>query len=100
MFTLNCKGRILTVDKPILMGIINVTPDSFYDGSRHENVDSIVAVAGKMLSEGATILDIGGQSTRPGSTPITPEEELKRVIEPIHAIAKNFPEAYISIDTY
>ncbi len=100
MFTLNCKGRLLVVDNPLVMGIINVTPDSFYSGSRHQETDAILKQAGQMLKEGATILDIGGQSTRPGSEKLSADEELKRVIAPIEAINKNFPEAFISIDTY
>jgi dihydropteroate synthase len=100
MFTLNCKGRLLVVDKPLVMGIINLTPDSFYPGSRKEGVDSVLQRAEQMLKDGATILDIGGQSTRPGSIKLNAEEELKRVIAPIEAINKNFPEAFISIDTY
>ena len=85
MFTLNCKGRLLVVDKPIVMGIINATPDSFYAGSRQQGTDSILRQAEKMLSEGATILDIGGQSTKPGSERISAEEELERVVKPIEA---------------
>jgi len=100
MFTLNCKGRLLVVDKPLLMGIINTTPDSFYSSSRTEGTDASLQQAERMLKEGAIILDIGGQSTRPGSEKIRADEELKRVIAPIEAIHKNFPEAFISIDTY
>jgi len=100
MFTLNCKGRLLVLDKPIVMGIINVTPDSFYTGSRFTGTDAILDIAEKMLGDGATILDIGGQSTRPESDQISADEELKRVIRPIEAIAKRFPGAFISVDTY
>lgn len=100
MFTLNCKGRLLVINKPIVMGIINVTPDSFYTGSRFTGTDAILDIAEKMINDGATILDIGGQSTRPASEPISTDEELKRVIRPIEAIARRFPETYISIDTY
>ena len=100
MFTLNCKGRILVIDKPLVMGIINVTPDSFYEGSRRQTVDAILRQAEKMIKDGADILDIGGQSTRPGSIAIGAEEELKRVIGPIAAIYLNFPETFISVDTY
>ncbi len=100
MFTLNCKGRLLVVDKPLVMGIINTTPDSFYSGSRQQAVDAVLSKAEQMLSNGATILDIGGQSTRPGSEKLSTDEELKRVIAPIEIINKNFPEAFISIDTY
>jgi dihydropteroate synthase len=100
MFTLNCKGRLLVVDKPLVMGIINVTPDSFYHGSRFKDVDTVLRQAEQMLKEGASILDIGGQSTRPGSENINSDEELKRVIAPIEAIHRKFPDAFISIDTY
>lgn len=100
MFTLNCKGRLLVVDKPLVMGIINITPDSFFSGSRHEGTDAILRQAEQMIKEGATILDIGGQSTRPGSKKVMVEEELHRVIAPVEAIHKNFPDTFISIDTY
>jgi dihydropteroate synthase len=100
MFTLNCKGRLLVADQPLVMGIINATPDSFYGGSRFNGVDGIVAQAEKMLKEGADIIDIGGQSTRPGSELISAEEEITRVIPGIKAIAEKFPGAFISIDTF
>ena len=100
MFTLNCKGRILVIDKPIVMGIINATPDSFFGGSRFNGDEEIVAEAEKMLNDGADILDIGGQSTRPGSDLISADEEIERVIPAIKAIAKKNPEAFISIDTF
>ncbi|UEG49397.1 dihydropteroate synthase [Ferruginibacter lapsinanis] len=97
MYTLNCKGKLLTFNKPIVMGIINATPDSFYRGNLH---DDILALASKMINEGATMLDIGGQSTRPGSERITAEEELERVLPVIKKIHQQFPETVISIDTY
>ncbi len=100
MFTLNCNGRLLVIDEPLIMGIINATPDSFYEGSRQQTVDAILHQAEKMIKDGADILDIGGQSTRPGSTAISSEEELKRVIGPIAAIHQHFPETFISVDTY
>src|SRR6188768_2238837 len=100
MFTLNCKGRILVIDKPLVMGIINATPDSFFGGSRFNGVDEIVTEAEKMLNDGADILDIGGQSTRPGSELIAADEEIERVIPAIKAIAKKNPEAFISVDTF
>ncbi len=100
MFTLNCNSRLLVIEKPIVMGIINVTPDSFYAASKTQNIDEALQQAEKMLAEGATILDAGGQSTRPRSTRISAEEEMERVIPVIEAINKNFPEAYISVDTY
>jgi len=100
MFTLNCKGRLLVADKVLVMGIINATPDSFYAGSRQANVDGILQQAEAMLQQGADILDIGGQSSRPGSTAIGEEEELNRVIEGIAAIQDRFPAAFVSIDTW
>lgn len=100
MFTLNCRGRLLTINQPIVMGIINATPDSFFSGSRQQTIDEVLLQAEKMLKEGATILDIGGQSTRPGSEKITAEEESARVCTLINAINNAFPAIYISIDTY
>jgi len=100
MFTLNCKGRLLTAKQPLVMGIINITPDSFYGESRQQDARSIVEKAGQMLKEGAAILDIGGQSTRPGSRLLSAAEELDRVITPIAAIHKQLPGAVISIDTF
>lgn len=100
MFTLNCKGRLLVVDKPLVMGIINTTPDSFYEGSRFTDVQDILQQVEKMLRDGAGILDIGGQSTRPGSSQVGEQEELARVVPAIETIALHFPEAIISIDTY
>jgi dihydropteroate synthase len=100
MFTLNCKGRLLVIDKPLVMGIINATPDSFYGESRFNSVDEIVAKAEKMLNDGADIIDIGGQSTRPGSELISADDEIGRVVPAIKAIANKFPKLFISIDTF
>ena len=100
MFTLNCKGRLFIIDGPVVMGIINITPDSFYAGSRLHTMDDVLHRAEKMLQEGAAILDIGGQSTRPNSQLISKDEELQRVIPFIQAISKRFPEAIISVDTF
>ena len=100
MFTLNCKGRLLTVDKPLVMAIINCTPDSFFEESRSGNSDQLLEKAGQMIADGAAILDIGGQSTRPGSSRVSESEELERVIQSITAIHQHFPNIIISIDTY
>lgn len=100
MFTLNCKGRMVVIDEPVVMGIINVTPDSFYTKSRAETNDDVVRQAEKMLAEGATFLDIGGQSTRPGSKEPTTDEELNRVLPAIEKILEHFPGTLLSIDTY
>lgn len=100
MFTLNCNGRLLIVEKPVVMGIINITPDSFYSGSRFEDTGLVLKQAEKMMKEGAAILDIGGQSSRPGSHRVGIDEELKKVIPPINEIHRHFPETFISIDTF
>ena len=100
MFTLNCRGRLLTINQPIVMGIINATPDSFFQGSRQQTIDAALEQAEKMIREGATILDIGGQSTRPGSEKINAAAEAERVVPIIAAIHKVFPETIISVDTY
>ncbi len=91
---------MVVFDKPVVMGIINLTPDSFYSGSRHSTIEDVLSHAGRMLQDGAAILDIGGQSTKPGSDAISVEDELNRVIPPLEAIINCFPEALISIDTY
>jgi len=100
MFTINCKGKIVVLDKPLVMGIINATPDSFFEGHLFKTEEEVLALAKQMIDDGAAILDIGGQSTRPGSERISAEEELKRVLPVIKIIHKNFPETIISIDTY
>jgi dihydropteroate synthase len=100
MFTLNCKGKLLVIDAPIVMGIINTTPDSFYVGSRANLVDEVLFRAESMIREGVTILDVGGQSTRPKSEVVSREEELRRAIPAIEAIHKNFPQQIISVDTF
>lgn len=100
MFTLNCKGRLLTIDKPVVMGIINTTPDSFYKESRSAGKDELLFKAEKMIHDGATVLDIGGQSTRPNSDRVSAGEEASRVIPAIEAIHHAFPDAFISVDTF
>jgi dihydropteroate synthase len=100
MFTLNCKGQLLVLDKPVVMGILNTTPDSFFAGSRIAQSDNLLHRVEQMLTDGAAILDIGGQSTRPNSERVSADEELKRVIPAIESIHRNFPDAIISIDTF
>lgn len=99
-FTLNCNGKLLTADQPLVMGIINATPDSFYEGSRFPIHETAMRQAEKMLPEGADIIDIGGQSTRPGAKQVGVAEELSRVIPVIELVHNQFPDAIISIDTY
>ena len=100
MFSLNCKGKLLFINKPLVMGILNITPDSFYSGSRLQGMEAIKNKAVQMINEGAAILDIGAQSTRPGSTRISADEELKKLLPVIEMLIKIFPEIIISIDTY
>lgn len=100
MFTLNCKGKLLDLSTPVVMGIINTTPDSFYSGSRHATIDAALQQAERMLAEGAAILDIGGQSTRPGSEILDADAEAKRVVPVIEAIHTRFPDSILSVDTY
>ncbi len=97
--TLNCKGRLLSLEQPLVMGILNVTPDSFYDGGRYAGVDAALFQASAMLEEGAAILDIGGMSSRPGAEILSSEMELQRVLPVVEAIVQRFPEAVLSIDT-
>lgn len=97
---LNCRGRLLDLSTPQVMGIINITPDSFYDGGKLKTDAELLAAAGKMLEEGAAILDTGGMSSRPGSEELSESEELMRVIPAIESIHKNFPHSIISVDTW
>ncbi len=98
--TINCRGRLLDLRKPLLMGVLNVTPDSFFDGGRYLSEKEIVERTGKMLSEGASVIDIGGCSTRPGAENVDERVELGRVIPAVSLVRKEFPESFISIDTF
>ena len=100
MFSWNCKGKLLLFEKPLVMGILNITNNSFYTGSRVTNPDAIAKKAEQMINDGADIIDIGGQSTRPGSTRISAEEELRNVMPVIEMLAKKFTGVLLSIDTY
>ncbi|MCZ6595965.1 MAG: dihydropteroate synthase [Bacteroidetes bacterium] len=100
MYTLNCNGKLIDLVTPKVMGIINVTPDSFYDGGKAVTTAGIIDQAGKMLSEGATFLDVGGYSSRPDATKVSETEELKRVIPAIETLIAEFPEVIISIDSF
>src|ERR1700754_96183 len=100
MPTLNVKGRLLTLDRPLVMGIINRTPDSFYPGSRVTDNTLLLQQAEKMINEGADILDIGGQSTRPNAEQLGEEEELQRVVGAIAELQRRWPEIPLSIDTW
>lgn len=98
--TLNCRGRILDLSTPKVMGILNLTPDSFHDGGRYLLEKEYLSRAEKMLDEGAALIDIGGQSTRPGAAHLGPEEEWSRLETPLSLLVKYFPESIFSIDTF
>lgn len=98
--TLNCKGRLLLLDKPIVMGILNATPDSFFNKGIASSPQQLADTAQQMISDGATILDIGGLSTRPGSEAISIQEEIDRVVPVIELVRKSDKDVYLSIDTY
>lgn len=98
--TLNCKGRLVVWNKPVVMGIINTTPDSFFAASRQQSSDDILQQASSMLKAGASMLDIGGYSSRPGAAEVSEKEETDRVVPAIQQIHQTFPEALISIDTF
>lgn len=97
---LNCRGRLLDLSRPVVMGILNATPDSFFEKSRTKNEFEFLTAAEKMISEGAILLDIGGQSTRPGATQVPENEELARILPAIQAIQKRWPQVFISVDTF
>jgi dihydropteroate synthase len=98
--SLKLNGRLLDLKTPVVMGILNLTPDSFFDGGKYKTLDRAVAHTEKMLAEGATIIDVGGYSTRPGAAELTEAEEVARTQPVVKALAKRFPEAFISIDTF
>jgi dihydropteroate synthase len=98
--SLNCRGRLVILDRPLVMGILNLTPDSFFDGGKFNSADAALERAEQMLEEGADILDLGAYSSRPGADDILEEEELKRMMPTLEAIVSKFPDALISIDTF
>ena len=97
---ISCNGNIIDLSTPKVMGILNLTPDSFFDGGKYSTLPQALKQAEKMLSEGATFIDVGGASSKPGAVEISLEEELKRVLPIIEQLHINFPDAVISIDTY
>jgi dihydropteroate synthase len=98
--TLNCKGQLIDLKTPKIMGILNVTPDSFYDGGRFKNEEDVLIQVEKLLKEGATFIDIGAYSSRPGADFVSKEEELKRLIPIITSVVNNFPKSLISVDSF
>lgn len=97
---INVRGQLMDLRVPRVMGVINITPDSFYDGSRFSDAGSIVSAARRMIDEGADMIDVGGYSSRPGAKNISAEEEKARVLGAIRLISSEMPEAVISIDTF
>ncbi|MCX6181815.1 MAG: dihydropteroate synthase [Bacteroidetes bacterium] len=99
-FTLNCRGKVIPLSTPVVMGIINCTPDSFHSDSRAQTIEAAIQMAQKHLNDGAAILDIGAYSSRPGAENISLEEELNRIVPVVKALREKFPEAIFSIDTF
>jgi len=97
---LDCNGRIINLEKPVVMGILNITPDSFFDGGKYLTTNAIIQRAGKILDEGGSIIDLGAVSTRPGAKQISENEELTRLLPALNAILKAYPDAIVSVDTY
>ncbi|WP_291286478.1 dihydropteroate synthase [Flavobacterium sp.] len=98
--TINCKGQLIDLSIPKVMGILNVTPNSFFDGGKYKNEEEIVTQVGKMLSEGASFIDIGAYSSKPSAEFVTEQEEIDRIVPAIELILKHFPETLLSIDTF
>lgn len=97
---INAGGKLIDLSVPKIMGIINVTPDSFFSGSRYKTQEEIINAAAGMIRDGADIIDVGGYSTRPGAEDISADIEKKRLLEAVKLIKKEFPEAVISVDTF
>lgn len=100
MSTINCKGTLINLSTPKVMGIVNVTPDSFFDGGKLTDADSVVFQVEKMLQEGATFIDLGGYSSKPGAEFVSETEELNRVIPVVKLLVEKFPDILLSIDTF
>ncbi|WP_218598270.1 dihydropteroate synthase [Polaribacter sp. NJDZ03] len=98
--TINCKGTLVDLTSPKVMGILNITPDSFFDGGKYKNETDILSQTEKMLLNGATFIDVGAYSSRPGAKHISEEEELQRIVPVINLLVQNFPEIIISVDTF
>jgi len=98
--TINCKGELIDLSSPKIMGVLNVTPDSFFDGGVHKNINSVLNHVENMLKAGATFIDVGAYSSRPNAKDVSEAEELKRILPIVKAIVKDFPDALISIDTF
>lgn len=100
MQTINTNGKLLNISKPIIAGILNITPDSFFDGGRYTNIDALRKRIKQIIFEGAEIIDIGAYSSRPGAKNISEKEELQRLIPVLELMQKDFPNTIISVDTF
>ncbi len=100
MKSINCKGNLIDLTSPKVMGILNLTPDSFYDGGKYKSEKEILSQTEKMLHEGATFIDIGGYSSRPGAKYVNEKDELSRILPVLDIIIHNFPDILVSIDTF
>ena len=98
--TINCNGKLISLDHPKIMGILNITPDSFYDGGKYKDESSILNQVEKMLNDGATFIDVGAYSTRPGALEVDEAIELKRILPIVSLILQRFPKTILSIDTF
>lgn len=98
--TINCKGKLIDLSTPKVMGILNITPDSFYDGGKYKDETDILDRTEKMLNDGAAFIDVGAYSSRPGAGHVSEEEELRRIVPVIALLIKHFPEILISVDTF
>lgn len=98
--TLNCNGTLISLNRPKIMGILNITPDSFYDGGKYTDQESVLQQVEKMLTDGATFIDIGAYSSRPGADDVDEETELKRILPIVQLVLEKYPEALLSIDTF
>jgi dihydropteroate synthase len=98
--TINCNGRLMDFNQPRIMGILNQTPDSFYDGGKYRTENEITSRIQTLLSEGADIIDVGAYSSRPGAEEVTTDEEKSRLNKVLRIILKSFPDAIVSVDTY
>lgn len=98
--TINCKGQLIDLSLPKVMGILNITPNSFFDGGRYSNEGEIIAKVEKMLAEGATFIDLGAYSSKPSAEFVSEEEELNRIVPVVQLLVKHFPDILLSIDTF
>jgi dihydropteroate synthase len=98
--TINCKGNLIDLNSPKIMGVLNITPDSFYDGGKFKDSTTVITQVEKMLADGATFIDVGAYSSRPGAENVSETEELQRIVPIVDLLVNKFPEIVLSIDTF